>query len=218
MAEQLEHTVKVMAWMQTAVLALLCNAVAQAQSPIPKEIEGWQVWVQDGQEFRHCPFFANTDGTSESNRICAWPGRLSLELNQRGGRFTQSWISYAEAWLPLPGNLEYWPNGVTVNGAVAAVVARDGIPQVRTSAGTVTIAGSFAWAKRPESLPIPAQTGLVSLNLDGHKVEHADRPDDAVWLWQRGRGGGAPQLGVQDFWPPRDGISGAMKTPLNLEE
>ncbi len=217
MAEQLEHTVKVMAWMQTAVLALLCNAVAQAQSPIPKEIEGWQVWVQDGQEFRHCPFFANTDGTSESNRICAWPGRLSLELNQRGGRFTQSWISYAEAWLPLPGNLEYWPNGVTVNGAVAAVVARDGIPQVRTSAGTVTIAGSFAWAKRPESLPIPAQTGLVSLNLDGHKVEHADRPDDAVWLGKRREGEVAQQLEIQIYRLLSDGIPVTLNTRLNLQ-
>ena len=121
-----------MAWMQAAVLALLCNAVAQAQSSIPKEIEGWQTWVQDGQEFRHCPFLANTDGSSESNRICAWPGRLTLELNQRGGRFTQTWMSYSEGWVPLPGNLEYWPTAVTVNGAVAAVVARDGIPQIRS--------------------------------------------------------------------------------------
>jgi len=73
--------VKKMAWMQMAAWALLCNAVAQAQAPIPKEmpipkeVEGWQGWVQDGQEFRHCPFFANTNGGSESDRVCAWPGR-----------------------------------------------------------------------------------------------------------------------------------------------
>ena len=96
---------KITAWMQAAVLALMCSAVAQAQSPIPKELEGWQNWVQDGLAFRHCPFFANTDGGSESNRICAWPGRLTLELNQRGGRFTQTWESYSEGRVPLPGNL-----------------------------------------------------------------------------------------------------------------
>jgi len=53
--------------------------------------------------------------------------------------------------VPLPGNLEYWPGAVTVNGVVAAVVARDGTPHIRASEGTFTIAGSFAWAKRPES-------------------------------------------------------------------
>jgi hypothetical protein len=143
-----------MAWMQAAVLALLCNAVAQAQaqSPIPKELEGWQNWVQDGQAFRHCPFFANTDGGSESNRICAWPGRLTLELNQRGGQFTQTWQSYSEGWVPLPGNLEYWPGAVTVNGAVAAVVARDGIPQIRI-ARRLHHCRELCWAKRPESCP-----------------------------------------------------------------
>jgi hypothetical protein len=206
-----------MAWMRAAVLALLCSGAAQAQSSIPKEIEGWQAWVQDGEEFRHCPFLANTDGSSESSRICAWPGRLTLELNQRGGRFTQNWISYAEAWVPLPGNLEYWPSGVTVNGAVAAVVARDGIPQIRASAGTTAIVGSFAWAKRPESLPIPIQTGLVSLSLDGHQVQQADRPDDAVWLGKRREGEVAQQLEIQVYRLLSDGIPATLNTRLNLQ-
>jgi hypothetical protein len=207
---------RIMAWMQTAVLALLCSAVAQAQSPIPKELEGWQNWVLDGQAFRHCPFLANTDGSGEGNRICAWPARLTLELNQRGGRFTQTWESYSEGWVPLPGNLEYWPSAVTVNGVVAAVVARDGIPQIRASEGTFTIAGSFAWAKRPESLPIPAQTGMVSLNLDGHKVEQADRPDDAVWLGKRREAEVAQQLEIQVYRLLSDGIPATLSTVLNL--
>jgi hypothetical protein len=206
-----------MAWMQTAVLAFSCSAVAQAQSPIPKEIEGWQNWVQDGQEFRRCPFLANTDGSSKSNRICAWPGRLTLELNQRGGRFTQTWESYSEGWVPLPGNLEYWPSAVTVNGAVAAVVARDGIPQIRASEGAFTLSGSFAWAKRPESLPIPAQTGLVSLNLDGRKVEQADRPNDAVWLGKRREAEVAQQLEIQVYRLLSDGIPATLSTVLNLQ-
>jgi hypothetical protein len=209
--------VKIMAWMQTAALALSFNAVAQAQSPIPKELEGWQNWVQDGQEFRHCPFLANTDGSSESNRICAWPGRLTLELNQRGGRFTQTWENYSEGWVPLPGNLEYWPSAVTANGVVAAVVARDGIPHIRASEGTFTIAGTFAWSKRPESLPIPARTGLVSLNLDGRKVEQADRPDDAVWLGKRREAEVAQQLEIQVYRLLSDGIPATLSTQMNLQ-
>jgi hypothetical protein len=213
----LEYIVRIMGWMKTAALLLLCNSVAQAQSPIPKEIEGWQAWVLDGQEFRHCPFFANTDGRSENNRICVWPGRLSLEFNQRGGRFSQSWITYAESWVPLPGNLEYWPSAVTVNGAVATVVARDGVPQIRVPSGAFNIAGSFAWAKRPESLPIPDRTGLVSLNLDGQKVEQAERPDDAVWLGKRREPEVAQQLDLQVYRLLSDGIPLTLNTLLNLQ-
>jgi hypothetical protein len=206
-----------MAWMQTVVLVLLCNSLAQAQSPIPKEIEGWQAWVQEGQEFRHCPIFANTNGSSERNRICAWPGRLNLELNQNGGRFTQTWVSYVEGWVPLPGSQEYWPSAVTINGIAAAVVAHDGIPQIRVLEGTFTLAGSFAWVKRPESLPVPALTGLVSLSLDGRKVEQAERPDNTVWLGKRREAEVAQHLGIQVYRLLSDGIPATLNTQLNLQ-
>ena len=32
------------------MLGFLCNTVAQAKTPIPKELEGWQSWVQLKQE------------------------------------------------------------------------------------------------------------------------------------------------------------------------
>jgi hypothetical protein len=203
--------------MQTAALALLCSGFAHAQSPVPKELEGWQAWVLDGQEFRHCPFLANTNGSGASTRICAWPGRLNLELTQGGGRFTQTWVSYTEGWVPLPGNLEYWPRAVTVNGVVAAVVARDGIPQIRVAQGTFTLTGNFAWAKRPESLPIPAQTGLVSLNLDGQRVEQADRPDGGVWLGKRREPEVAQQLEMQVYRLLSDGSPSILTTRLTLQ-
>jgi hypothetical protein len=204
-------------WMRAAALALLCSASAHAESPIPKDLEDWQAWVQDGQEFQRCPFFANTRSTSESDRICAWPGRLSLDLGQGGGRFTQTWISFTATWVPLPGNVEHWPSAVTVNGAAAAVVARDGIPQIRVAEGTFTLAGSFAWAKRPESLPIPRQTGLVALSLDGHALDQADRPDGAVWLGKRREAEVPQQLDVQVYRLLNDEIPVQLSTRLNLQ-
>jgi hypothetical protein len=209
--------VRVTLGMRSAALALACCGFAQGQSPIPKELEGWQSWVQDGQEFRRCPFLANTDGSAESNRICAWPGRLNLELNQSGGSFSQTWVTYTEGWVPLPGNLDYWPRAVTINGAAAAVVARDGIPQIRASEGNFTIAGRFAWVKRPESLPIPAQTGLVSLSLDGQKVEQADRPDNAVWLGKRRDAEVAQQLEIRVYRLLTDGIPATLNTRVLLQ-
>jgi len=82
---------------------------ALPQSFIPKDLEGWQSWVLQDRPFLRCPFFANTDGTLKENRVCALPGRLTLELTQSGGRFAQSWLTFSEGWIPLPGNLDNWP-------------------------------------------------------------------------------------------------------------
>ena len=198
-------------------LFLLFSASSYAQSPVPKDLEDWQAWVQDGREFQRCPFFANTDAASEGNRVCVWPARLNLDLNQGGGRFSQAWISYAAAWVPLPGSLEYWPSAVTTNGVVVAVVARDGIPQIRVAEGAVTVAGSFTWAKRPESLPIPRQTGLVALSLDGHAVDQVERPEGAVWLGKRREVEAARQLDVQVYRLLTDDIPVQLSTRLSLQ-
>ncbi len=213
-------------WMRTAVLAavaLWCNGT-QAQSPpmfrdvpIPKELDGWQAWVLDGQDFLRCPIFANGSRLNGSAPICVWPGRLTLDLNQEGGRFTQSWTSYADAWLPLPGSLEHWPSSVTVNGAAAAVVARAGVAQIRVAAGSYTVAGNFLWTKRPESLSIPQQTGLVTLTLDGHKIDQVDRPDGAVWLGKRHETAAAQQFDVQVYRLLSDGIPLTLNTRLILQ-
>jgi hypothetical protein len=212
-----EREVKTTAWIGTAALALLCSGLAHGQAPIPKELEGWQPWVQYGQEFRRCPFLAGTDGSDESKRVCAWPGRLNLELHQGGGRFTQTWLSYAEEWVRLPGNLEYWPGAVTLNGVAAAVVARDGVPQIRVPEGSSALAGTFTWIKRPESLPIPPHTGLIELNLDGRKIDQVDRPNDAVWLGKRHEAEVAQQLEIQVYRLLSDGIPATLETRLHLQ-
>jgi hypothetical protein len=204
-------------WMLAALLTLSCNALAETETPVPKELDGWQAWVQYGQEFQHCPFLSSSNSAGKADRICAWPGRLTMDLNQVGGRFTQSWTSYVDTWLPLPGNLEYWPVGVTINGAAAAVVARDGIPHVRVGAGTFALAGGFSWATRPESLPIPQQTGLVTVSLEGHKLDQPDRPHDAVWLGKRHEAQPAQQLEVQVYRLLSDGIPVALQTRVNLQ-
>jgi hypothetical protein len=212
-----EGSVTLTTWMRTFALALICTALAQAETPIPKELEGWQPWVQYGQVFRRCPFLAGTDGSDEGNRICAWPGRLNLELNQGGGRFMQTWISYTDGWVSLPGNLEYWPGAVTVNGAAAAVVAVDGVPQIRVQAGTFALSGSFTWSKQPESLPVPAHTGLIELNLDGHRLDQVNRPNDSVWLGKRHEAEVAQQLDVQTYRLLSDGTPTTLETRLNLQ-
>jgi len=194
-----------------SLLLWLLPLSALPQSFIPKDLEGWQSWVLQDRPFLRCPFFANTDGTLKENRVCALPGRLTLELTQSGGRFAQSWLTFSEGWVPLPGNLDTWPAEVSVNGAPGAVVSREGIPQLYAVAGTLNVVGQFHWAHRPESLAIPDQAGLISLTVDGQKIEQLDRADNAVWLGKHRDAEVAKQMDVQVYRLLTDGI------PLKLD-
>jgi hypothetical protein len=124
-------------------LLCLLPLMALSQSFIPKDLEGWQSWVLQDKPFLRCPFFANTDGTQKENRMCALPERLSLELTQTGGRFTEDWVTYSEGWVPLPGNNDNWPAAVAVNGTPVAVVSRDGIPQIYVGTETTMSQANF---------------------------------------------------------------------------
>jgi hypothetical protein len=181
------------------------------QSFIPKDLEGWQSWVLQDKPYLRCPFFANTNGAEAENRVCALPGRLSLEVTQSGGRFTQTWTAYSEGWISLPGNYDTWPADVAVNGAPAAVVSRNGIPQMYLGTGTFNLTGQFHWTQRPESLAVPDQAGLISLIVDGKKVDQLDRADDAIWLGKHRDTEVAKQMDVQVYRLLTDGI------PLRLD-
>jgi hypothetical protein len=88
--------------------------------------------------------------------------------------------------VPLPGAAEAWPQSVAVDGAGAVVIERNAAPHVWLSAGRHTVTGRFGWDRLPEMLPVPAQTGLVSLAVRGQAVAFADRDADGrLWLQRR---------------------------------
>lgn len=176
-------------FMRAALIALAFCGSAFAQEEVPPELRNWQGWVLKGEEFRRCPFLAQgqpADTPIDENAYrCTWPERLTLSADTQGGNFAQRWQVYADSWVTLPGNLEYWPQDVRVNGAPAALVARDGVPAVRLAAGNYTVSGRFTWSTRPESLPVPTSTAIVDLFVDGARIAQPERPDGAVSLGKR---------------------------------
>jgi hypothetical protein len=194
-----------------SLLLCLLPLCASSQSFVPKDLDGWQAWLLHDKPFLRCPFFASTDGADPASRLCAVPGRLMLDLTQGGGHFSQTWQTFSDGWIALPGNSENWPVAVTVNGAPGAVVSRNGVPQLYVSPGSYSIVGQFAWPTRPESLVVADQTGLISLSLDGRKVEQVDRADSAIWLGKHRDAEVAKQMDVQVYRLLSDGI------PLNIE-
>jgi hypothetical protein len=199
------------------VCALALSApVYAAEVAVPPDLQPWQSWVLHGEEFRRCPYLTGVGTTDAKGFQCAWPERLVLDLDARGGRFNQQWRVYADSWVVLPGSLEHWPRDVQVNGAGAAVVARQGVPQMRLVPGAHTIAGSFRWSSRPESLSVPSQTGIVQLTIDRQPIAQPERPGNAVWLGKRRSATEQPQMEIDVYRLVSDDIPAILTTRIRL--
>ncbi|WP_296804906.1 hypothetical protein [Thiocapsa sp.] len=148
---------------------------------VPSALQPWIPWVleggREGQDQRACPIDP-ADGT----RLCAWPGRLALELSGAGGTFAQAWQVLAESAVPLPGDADAWPLEVEADGVALPVVQRDGRPTVTLAAGVHRVTGRFVWDRPPDALLIPPMIGLVALVRDGQAVP-TPRLDRTNRLW-----------------------------------
>ena len=179
-----------MSWKQRLILVCLWLPAAahSADVFVPDELQGWQDWVLHGKDYRECPFYFNGGAATRRDFICAWPGLLDVSVDADGGRFSQTWTVYAEdVWLPLPGNGDYWPHQVSVSGNAAVVVEQNGVPAVRLGPGTHRLSGSFTWDDRPGVLPIPEQSGLVALSVNGERIERPERSPRGLFLGERAR-------------------------------
>ena len=163
-----------------ALLSSFTRGLLAADTPyVPEALTPWVDWVLDDGDQRDCPLGSAGDG----ERVCAWPGRLWLDIDDQGGRFEQRWTLQAEGWIPLPGGGAQWPQQVGVGEDALAVVERGGRPVVHLQPGDHRLRGLFVWPRRPEVLAVPNEIGLLSLRLDG--VEQADPRLDAdgrLWL------------------------------------
>jgi hypothetical protein len=135
-------------WLLLVWLSLVATTtplLAQtAVSEAPPELAAWRGWVLGRQPDLNCPL-------EQSQRSCFWPGRMTLAVN--AGAIQLDWAieNYrTTALYPLPGEQGgVWPQQVRINGAVAAVVARDGQPHLNLQPGLNRNARaiSYGWAK-----------------------------------------------------------------------
>ena len=179
-----------MSWKSRLILVCLLMPLAAqpADVHVPDELQGWEAWVLHDRAYRDCPFWFNGRAAAQGDFVCAWPGLLDIAVDADSGRFTQLWTVYAEdAWLPLPGNSDYWPHEVTVNGNAAVVVERDGAPAVQVAPGSYRLSGSFEWDERPGVLPLPAASGLVALRVNGKVIDRPERGPRGLFLGERER-------------------------------
>ena len=169
-------------------LLMLCNPAFAAppaapdEAAVPPLLRDWRGWVLKDLDFRACPFLATQMQDDASGRICAWPGRLSINADANGAAFSLHWRVDAPSWAALPGDAEHWPQQVKVNGQPQPVLDHQGAPALWLSPGGYDIAGTIPWRERPQSLHIPGGIGLVALNVDGKAVAPVQREGDEVTL------------------------------------
>jgi hypothetical protein len=170
------------------VTLLFAAGAVFSQDYVPDELEGWQKWVLKDREYLGCPFHFDRNTAERSNFLCAWPGRLQLDVTATGGRFAQQWTVHAEdQWIALPGNAEHWPDRVTANDRAVEVIARQNVPSVRLAPGNYQVAGRFEWDERPGVLHVPPESGLLSLTVDGRPVARPELNGTGVFLGERKR-------------------------------
>ena len=149
---------------------------------VPAPLAPWVDWVLADAPDAGCPF---VHGMGE-RRQCVWPARLALALDAKGGRFEQRWRIFRTSWVPLPGDAEHWPEDVAIGERRVPVVEKAGEPGLELKPGSHKITGFFAWNGLPESLPVPAETALLTLSIEGEAVPFPDRElGGRLWLQRR---------------------------------
>jgi len=98
------------------ILSFSCCHADDSINP-PPQLMQWKDWILEIHPDLNCPHMWAT----AIKKRCAWPGPLSIDIDQDGARFNQTWEVYADSWLALPGNQKYWPVNVTSDGSFSFI-------------------------------------------------------------------------------------------------
>jgi hypothetical protein len=193
------------------LLALAWGPVLAAPPPLPPELETWVPWVLDGHEESLCP---RLDGRAQ----CLWPGRLGLDLNERGGSFELAVRADAYGVLSLPGGPDSWPREVSDLGRPALLIRSGEIPAVALEPGDHELRGALRWSRLPESLAVPGAIALLQVSVNGEELSHPRR-DAGGLLWLRGTDAEAAaedRLSLEVHRRIDDGVPVLLTTRLRL--
>jgi hypothetical protein len=203
-------------------LILLFSSIVQAiplsVDKVPTALKPWVDWVLVNESDYHCPFL----NESYEEKRCAWPTELALILTAQKGFFSSRWQIYSDSWIVLPGSEKHWPIKVTANAKPIPVVKRYGKPMVKLPVGIYTLKGNLLWETIPESLTIPADSGLISLTINGKAIPYPTIKQNSVWLTESDRASKIPKnrlnkLEIQVFRQINDDVPLQLITYIELE-
>ena len=162
------------------LVAAVVGVQAQETRKIPAALQPWESWATWDDVHRACP----TPYSDPKAHRCFWPGQMDLKVDGTGTTFGLTLTVFHRTWVPLPGGVEAWPQGVRVNGEPVAVLERSGVPSISLESGRHVVTGTHRWGAVPQTLRVPSAIGILSLTLDGQAVEIPSRTAEGV-LWLR---------------------------------
>ncbi|TAL43345.1 MAG: hypothetical protein EPN89_15975, partial [Methylovulum sp.] len=205
------------------LFSAVSHAKPLAHEQVPEPLKPWINWVVQDDPEHDCPFLYDND----EQKRCNWPTATQLDLNPQKGVFTSTWQVYNDSWALLPGDSSHWPQSVTVNGQAALVMDRGGIPAIRLIAGSkpaalYRIKGEFLWERIPDNLPVPMDTGLVNLSINGQAIAAPTIRDGQLWLKESESGQKKPEnvqnsLDIQVFRQFTDEVPLQVTTRIVLD-
>ena len=196
-------------------LWLLFAAPLLAQD-VPSPLRDWQAWVLHDVPQHGCPFLANQP-PGDGSYQCAWPGRLTLDADKDGGRFSLDVHVDAPSWVALPGDNVHWPQQVTLGNQPAIVLEHENVPMLRLEPGDYQVKGTLPWASRPANLHVPAAIGLVTLTVDGAAVTRIEREDELLTLGEAANAQrAADALSLRVYRRLTDGLPATLETQLQF--
>ena len=191
-------------------------AKAIQQVYTPDTLKPWKKWVlHDKQEYA-CPIeFNNND-----NRHCDWISELDLELDikKNNSHFSMKGILFKAQNVLLPGQNGCWPDGVNHKNKYLAVLPFKKMPSVFLPEGPFEISGQFLYDRLPKSVFIPPHVGLLSLKINGNKIQDPFFSKDHC-LWLRSKHSKTPsdnRMHVQVYRLITDSIPMTMTHHLQL--
>ena len=194
------------------------QAAPLSNDNVPEPLKPWIEWVLADETNHNCPFL----NESYELKYCAWPSTLALRLSQKYGVFSSRWRVYKESWVTLPGDGKHWPLNVSINGQPILVIKRHNKPMIKLSSGIYEVKGDLLWDEIPESLSIPANSGLVTLAINDKNIPYPSIKEGSVWLKESDRGQKKLQniqnkLDIQIYRQINDDIPLQLITYLELE-
>lgn len=144
----------------------------EAARKTPDPLKPWVSWALWEEPTRDCPR-PYMDGNTP---LSVWDSRLALKVDKSGGHFTLGVRLFAESWVALPGDQEFWPVEVKAASGKESPVAfpvvnHQGRPSIRLTEGSWQVEGAFVWNEIPQRIAVVPETGLLSLAIEGKPVE-----------------------------------------------
>ena len=196
------------------LLLVSLSTLAGAELAIPPALQPWKEWVLADESTRQSPArFDNAAG-----RQAVWPSTLQLDVQSDGGRFELGVVVYDEAWVMLPGGDGQWPQEVRVNGQVVPVTLRGAAPGVKLLPGAHQIEGRWRWDVLPEHVTLPQTIGVMTLVVNGQRVESPNWDAQGLLWLQRPPSEQADQdqLGIKVYRLLADGVPMWLTTSVEL--